>query len=175
MALNLFRHEMRDIIRFAADPVPATSKTARNQGTQDGQGLEWEMRWNVMRTVDIKANYAWQDSTDETGQPIANVPHHKLYAQVDWRFLPYWNVNTQVNRVMGRERAVGDNRPAIADYTVVNLALRRKSVMDSFDIGLIVHYVLDADVREPSPAPGFIRNDLPMPGRGVYVEFRYRM
>ncbi len=175
MALNLFRYEMGDIIRFAADPAPATSKTARNQGTQDGQGLEWEMRWNVTRTVDIKANYAWQDSTDETGQPIANVPHHKLYAQVDWRFLPYWNVNTQVNRVMGRERAVGDNRPAIADYTVVNLALRRKNVMDSFDIGLIVHNALDADVREPSPAPGFIRDDLPMPGRGVYVELRYAM
>lgn len=172
---NLFRYEMSDIIRFVSDPAPATSKTARNQGTQDGYGLEWEMQWNVMRAVDLKANYAWQHSTDETGENVANVPRHKLYAQADWRFLPYWSVNTQINRVMGRERTAGDNRPAIADYTVVNLALRRKNVLDGFDAGLIVHNALDADVREPSPAPGYIRDDLPMPGRGVYVELRYVM
>ena len=174
-ALNMFRYEMSDIIRFAADPVPATSKTARNQGTQEGYGLEWEMRWNVTRTVDLKGNYAWQHSTDETGARVASAPRHKLYAQADWRFFPYWSVNTQLNRVMGRERSAGDSRPAIADYTVVNLALRRKNVMDNFDVGLIVHNALDADVREPSPAPGYIRNDLPMPGRSVYVELRYAM
>jgi iron complex outermembrane receptor protein len=172
---NLFRYEMSDIIRFVSDPAPATSKTARNQGMQDGYGLEWEMRWNVTRAVDLKANYAWQHSTDETGKNVANVPRHKLYAQADWRFLPYWSVNTQINRVMGRERTAGDNRPAIADYTVVNLALRRKNVLDGFDVGLIVHNALDSDVREPSPAPGYIRDDLPMPGRGVYVELRYAM
>jgi len=175
IALNVFKYEMSDIIRFVSDPAPATSKTARNQGAQDGHGLEWEMRWNVTRTVDLKGNYAWQHSTDETGARVANAPRHKLYAQADWRFFPYWSVNTQLNRVMGRERSAGDSRPAIADYTVVNLALRRKNVMDNFDVGLIVHNALDADVREPSPAPGYIRNDLPMPGRSVYVELRYAM
>ena len=172
---NLFRYEMSDVIRFAPDPAPATSKTARNQGRQDGYGLEWEIRWNMARTVDIKANYAWQYSTDETGARVANAPRHKLYAQTDWRFLPSWSVDAQINRVMGRERSVGDSRPDIADYTVVNMTLHRKNVMDSFDVGLIIHNVLDADVREPSSAPGFIRNDLPMPGRSMYVEFRYDM
>ncbi len=173
--LNLFRYEMSDIIRFVSDPAPATSKTAQNQGTQDGYGVEWEMRWNVTRSVDIKANYAWQHSTDETGESVANAPRQQLYAQTDWRFLPSWSVNTQINRVMGRERAVGDGRSAVADYTVVNMTLHRKNVMDGFDVGLIIHNVMDADVREPSPAPGYIRNDLPMPGRSIYVEFRYGM
>lgn len=175
IALNLFKYDMKNIIRFTPDPAPATSKTARNQGTQDGHGLEWEMRWNVMRTVDIKANYAWQNSTDETGEHVANAPRQQLYTQIDWRFLPYWSVNAQANRVIGRERAVGDARPAIADFTVMNLALRRKNVVDGFDVGLIVHNALDADVREPSPAPGFIPNDLPMPGRSMYVELRYAL
>lgn len=173
--LNFFRYEMSDIIRFVSDPAPATSKTAANQGMQNGYGLEWEMRWNVARDVDVKANYAWQHSTDETGARVANVPRHQLYAQVDWRFLPYWNVNSQVNRVMSRVRAMGDGRADIADYTVVNMTLRRKNVMDGFDVGLIIHNLLDADVREPSPAPGFIRDDLPMPGRSAYVEFRYSL
>lgn len=175
IALNLFKYEMKDIIRFSPDPAPATSKTARNQGMQDGHGLEWEMRWNVTRSVDIKANYAWQDSTDETGEHVANAPRQKFYAQADWRFVPYWSVNAQVNRIMDRKRAAGDSRPAIADYTVVNLALRRKNVTDGLDVGLIVHNALDADAREPSPAPGYIRNDLPLPGRSMYVELRYAM
>ncbi len=93
--LNFFRYEMSDIIWFVSDPVPATSKTATNQGAQNGYELEWEMRWNVTRDVDVKANYAWQHSTDETGARVANVPHNQLYAQVDWRFLPYWNVNSR--------------------------------------------------------------------------------
>ena len=76
---------------------------------------------------------------------------------------------------MGRERSAGDSRPAIADYTVVNLALRRKNIVDNFDVGLVVRNALDAEVREPSPAPGFIRNDSPMPGRSMYVELRYAM
>jgi len=34
-------------------------------------------------------------------------------------------------------------------------------------------YIFDQDVREPSPAPGFIPYDLPQAGRQVYFEARY--
>ncbi len=167
---NVFRYEMKDIIRF----VPGAP--AVNRGGQDGHGLEWELRWAASRSVDVKANYAWQRSTDNlTDQAVAGAPGQQLYAQADWRFLPGWHINTQVKHIMDRVRAVGDSRPSVPDYTLVNVTLRRKEIARAWDVALLAHNLLNADAREPSPAPGFIRYDLPLPGRTVYLEVRYSM
>lgn len=174
---NVFRYVMRDMIRFAGTPPPGGgSKTAQNSGGQDGYGLEWELRWNVNRTLDVKGNYAWQHSTDAlTERTAAGAPRQQLYAQADWRFLPGWQWNAQVKRIMDRARAPDDGRPAVPDYTTVNMTLRRADVWRDLDVALLAHNLLNADAREPSPAPGFIRYDLPLPGRSVYLEFRYRL
>ncbi|MDX1250767.1 MAG: TonB-dependent receptor [Gammaproteobacteria bacterium] len=173
---NVYRYEMKDIIRFVGDPPPSGSKTAQNSGGQDGHGLEWELRWAASRSLDVKANYAWQRSTDNlTDQAVPAVPRQQLYAQMDWRFLPDWQLNTQVKRIMDRARAPGDSRPAVPDYTLVNMTLRRNEIARNWDVALLAHNLLNADAREPSPAPGFIRYDLPLPGRSVYLEVRYRL
>ncbi len=173
---NMFRYKMKDIIRFVGDPPPGGSKTAQNSGGQDGHGLEWELRWAASRSVDVKANYAWQRSTDQqTDQAIAGAPGQQIYAQADWRFLPGWQLNMQAKRIMDRVRAVGDNRPSVPDYTVVNMTLRRKEIARAWDVALLAHNLLNADAREPSAAPGRILYDLPLPGRTLYLEVRYSM
>lgn len=173
---NVFRYEMKDIIRFVGTPPPSGSKTAQNSGGQNGHGLEWELRWAAGRSVDVKANYAWQRSTDNlTDRVVPAAPGQQLYVQADWRFLPGWHINTQVKRIMDRVRAVGDSRPSVPDYTLVNVTLRRKEIARAWDVALLAHNLLNADAREPSPAPGFIRYDLPLPGRTVYLEVRYSM
>lgn len=167
---NVYRYEMRDIIRFVAG-APAV-----NSGGQDGHGLEWELRWAASRALDVKANYVWQRATDIlTDQAVPAVPRQQLYAQADWRFLPDWQWNIQVKHIMDRVRAPGDSRPPVSDYTLVNMTLRRNEIARAWDVALLVHNLLNADAREPSPAPGFIRYDLPLPGRSVYLEVRYRL
>ncbi|MEQ6341956.1 MAG: TonB-dependent receptor [Gammaproteobacteria bacterium] len=173
---NMFRYEMKDIIRFVGNPPPSGSKTAQNSGGQDGHGLEWELRWAAGRSVDVKANYAWQRSTDNlTDRVVPGAPGQQIYAQADWRFLPDWHINTQVKRIMDRARAAGDSRASVPDYTLVNMTLRRKQVIRNWDVALLAYNLLNADAREPSSAPGFIRYDLPLPGRTVYLEVRYSM
>lgn len=173
---NAFLYKMKDIIRFVGNPPPSGSMTAQNNGTQDGHGLEWELRWAAGRSVDVKANYAWQRSTDNlTDRIVPGAPGQQIYAQADWRFLPDWQWNTQVKRIMDRVRAAGDSRASVPDYTLVNMTLRRKQVIRNWDVALLAHNLLNADAREPSHAPGFIRYDLPLPGRTVYLEVRYSM
>lgn len=167
---NVYRYEMRDVIRFVAG-APAV-----NSGGQDGHGLEWELRWAASRALDVKANYVWQRATDIlTDRAVPAVPRQQLYAQADWRFLPDWQWNIQVKHIMDRVRAPGDSRPPVSDYTLVNMTLRRNEIARAWDVALLVHNLLNADAREPSPAPGFIRYDLPLPGRSVYLEVRYRL
>jgi iron complex outermembrane receptor protein len=174
MGLNLFRYRMSDIIRFVPDPAPATSATAQNTGEQTGYGLEWEFSWRASRNVLFYGNYAFQRSEDEsTNTDAGNAPHHQFYLRADWRFRPEWHLTPQVLWIADRERVVGDPRPDPDDYQIVDLTLRRTRIRDHWDAAVSVRNLFDEDAREPSPAPGLILNDLPLPGRSFYVELRY--
>jgi len=172
--LNLFYYTMHDIIRFVPDPA-ATTSTAQNTSSQTGYGLEWTGSWIATGALRLSSNYAYQQNTDKlTDKNAGHAPRHQLYLRGDWVFLPDWNLNSQLNWVAQRDRAAGDLRPAINDYTTVDATIRRKHLWGDWDIAASVRNVFDADAREPSPAPGFIRNDLPLPGRNYFLELSYR-
>jgi len=174
--LNVFRHRMSDIIRFLADPAsaPATIITAQNAGNQKGYGLEWEISWSLSDALKLNANYAFQRSEDQrTNTDPGNAPHHEIYGRLDWQFAQNWSFNPQITWVGERQRAYGDTRPPLKDYTLLDIVLRRIKIKDHFECAAYMKNVLDADAREPSLSPGLIPNDLPLAGRNFYVELRY--
>ncbi|MBL4851086.1 MAG: TonB-dependent receptor [Gammaproteobacteria bacterium] len=175
--LNIFRYELRDIIR----PVPTTSSAVviQNTGDQTGFGLEWEMNWRVNDELNLLANYAFQKSTDEdSNSDVANAPQHQIYIRSDWQFIHGWQLNTQINWVGSRKRAFDDPRDDIDDYATVDLGLRHSFGKLPLDISLIVRNLFDEDAREPSlngvPAPA-ITNDLPLPGIHGFISLEYRI
>lgn len=174
--LSLFRYKMSDILRFVADPPPATTRTAQNSGSQTGYGLEWEVKWDVTKKLRLSGNYAFQRSTDElTGQDAGNAPRNHIYMRADWKFDPQWTLDTQVNWIADRKRVAGDTRPPVDDYTTVDFVLRGKKLWKDWDASLILRNAFDADAREPSPSPGLIPNDLPLPGRAWYLQLQHRL
>lgn len=174
--LSLFRYKMDDILRFVADPAPATTRTAQNSGSQTGYGLEWEVKWDITKQLRLSGNYAFQRSRDEiTGQDAGNAPHHHVYMRTDWKFAPQWILDTQLNWIADRKRVAGDPRPPIDDYTTVDFVLRGKKLWKDWDASVILRNAFDADAREPSPSPGLIPNDLPLPGRAWYLQFQHRL
>ncbi len=165
MGLNIFYYEMQDIIRFT--PV------ARNTGDQTGQGLEWEFEWTVSDEFTVRGNYALQDSEDEdTDGDAPNAPQQQLYLRADYELMPGWSLNAQLNHVMDRERAIGDLRPGVDDYTILDLTLIGKELLRGVDLTISVRNLTDEDAFEPSLAPGLIPNDLPLAGRSVFAEIR---
>ena len=177
LALNLFHYWIDDKIQLIGD---GALLTAQNVGEQTGRGLELETRWKASRKIDILANYAYQDATDEKlDRDAGNVPHHQLFLRADWRFLPKWHFNARVNFVADRDRVTGDTRPDIDDYTTVDLTLRHKGFADHWDFAVSVRNLFDEDAREPSGGPGpatamteAIPNDLPLAGRSYFAEIR---
>lgn len=175
--LNIFRYDMQDIIRAVANPTPGTGSTYFNTGNQNGRGLEAELQWDVKKDLKILANYSYQHSVDESTRADAGyAPHHHLYTRADWQIIPGWSLSPQVNWVADRRRAAGDSRPAIADYTSVDVSLRSQRERGKWEWTATVRNLLNADIREPSIAPGLaIPNDLPMAPRSIYVQLIYKM
>ena len=166
LSMNMFYYQMDDIIRF--DPT-----TANNTGKQTGHGLEMELNWKATDHLSVYGNYAYQSSEDkDTDSDVADVPQQQIYLRTHYELTPIWSINSQLNHVRGRKRASTDLRSAIDDYTVVDLTLRAKEFAPGFEFALSARNLFDESVKEPSLAPGAIPNDLPLAGRGVFVELR---
>ncbi len=178
--LNLFKYEIDDLIEFVS--TGGTVLKADNVGQREGYGLEWEVDWHVMRVLDMKANYSFQKSEDlRNGTNVGHAPTHQVYIQADWRFLPRWSLNSQVNWVGSRKRVAGDPRSEIDDYTIVDLMISRNELLENWDFAFIVRNLFDDNAREPSPAEpaapegSFVPGDYPLPERGFYAKIKYRL
>ncbi len=168
--MNLFRYQMRDILR------PDTSAVVQNSGKQNGHGMEVELVWDATQILRLTGNYAHQRSIDEaTNRDAGNAPRHHVYTRADWRFMPGWTFNTQLNYIADRKREPSDTRPDIADYHTVDITLRNQKRSSDWDFAFSVRNLFDADAREPSPSPGLIANDLPLAPREWRVEVRHEL
>lgn len=177
LQLSLFRYKMKDIIRSAGYPA-----TWINAGSQHGQGFELEATHDLRSNLRLAGNYAFQHSVDDTsGQDAGYAPRHHLMGRVDWGLAGGLLLSGQVNRVADRHRAPGDTRPAIADYTTVDLTLRTLRHKSGWDVAVSIRNLFDADAREPSlyspdnPVKVLIPNDLPLAGRSLYLQLTYSM
>lgn len=150
---------------------------AQNVGQWQGRGLELEARWQVTNTWNVLANYAYQKVTDEqTEHDIGDYPRQTAYLRTDWLFTPQWSLDISTNWIADRHRVYGDTRPAIADYTTVDMTIRyAEAHHKGFNLAISVRNLLDADAREPSQGPNAsIPYDLPLAGRSYFAELRYQ-
>jgi outer membrane receptor protein involved in Fe transport len=177
---NVYAYRIDDLIEFVSN-AGGTSATAQNTGAQTGHGLEVEADWRITDQLRATGNYALQRVRDDrTGHDTGDYPRSQLYLRTDWSFAPSWHVDAQFNWVMDRQRTLGDPRRAIADYSTVDLTLRRKKVAEHWDFSLSVRNLFDEHGFEPSPVdvrvPGgsLVPGDFPLPGRSFYGEVRYR-
>ncbi len=175
--LSLYRYAMSNIIRTLPNPVAGTGATYANTGDQTGHGAELEATWAASRTLRLMGNYAWQRSTDQaTGRDAGYAPRHHLFVRADWQIDDGYLANAQVNRVAGRQRAAGDARSPIADYTTLDLTLSSGHAKPGWGFAVSVRNLFNADVREPSPAPGLaLPHDLPMAPRALTLQVSYKL
>ena len=172
--LGIFRHSMKDTIRTVPNAIPNTGSMFSNTGNQEGRGVELEAVWDISRSLRLLGNYAFQHATDVTsGRDAGYAPRNQLYARADWQFSGGWLCSTQFNWVADRKRAPTDTRPDVPDYKTVDLTLRSTATKNQWGLAASVRNLFNADVREPSLAPGSIRDDLPMPRRTFYLQASY--
>ena len=176
---GIFKYKIEDLIRFVPDGNGTS--TAANTAGQDGHGLELELESRLSDTLDLRAYYAVQNSTDRaTDSKTAFAPEHQGYAQLRWRPINLWEWSTQIKWVGERTREAGDPRDPLDDYTLVNMALTRTAASGAWSAQLSILNLFDSDAREPSPAePGvptgaLIPGDYPLAGRALFITGRMK-
>ncbi|MDD4975692.1 MAG: TonB-dependent receptor [Bacteriovorax sp.] len=176
---NFFHYRANELINFVKDHN-ATTATAQNIGSQNGNGFSLETNIKMSQDILLTANYSYIKTTNEnSGKSAGDYPNQKIYARSDWEFRPNWYWDTQITWIGIRDREPTDPRDPLKGYATADLVLRRKSFFKHFDAMATVRNLFDADVREPSAGPGptsqtaAIPNDLPMAGRNFYGELSY--
>ncbi len=173
---NTYHYRMKDILRYVANPDPSTGATAQNTDKQHGSGIEMELDWQASHALRLSGNFSWQRSIDEkTAQPAGLAPTRHLFLRANWQIRPGWSLDAQFNRIAGRYREPGDNRPPVANYHTLDLVLHRGNEHDKWRSSLAVRNAFNADAREPSLAPGSIPFDLPLAKRNFYLTLEYKM
>jgi len=170
LQFNIFTYEATEIIDLI-------NTVYTNDRAQDGQGFEFEMDWQALQTVRLRANFAYQRSKNAKTDAVAtDAPGMQAYLNPSWAFLPDWSLGGQFTWVADRHRAQGDRRADIADYELVNLILRKKNIAKYWEAAVSIRNLFAEDARIPSPysatAPegALIPNDYPMEGRALWAE-----
>lgn len=171
-SLTVFHYEARDMIEFVSESV-VTIKTAQNARDQDGDGFELEFNWKPIPTLHLSGNYSYQNAKDiASNQPVADAPGRQVKMNMNWEFSPDWSVNSQLIFIADRERRRGDLRPAIDDYTLMDVVIKRENILPHLDASLAFKNLADTDAREPSS--GEIADDYPLESRSVWLQLRYQ-
>lgn len=170
--LNLFFYQIKDLveIQFGAK--------AANTLEQSGRGFEFEAEWRATENFKLIGNYAWQNAEDDASNTdVPGAPQQQLYLRSVWEVDNNITASAVLNWVADRERSVGDIRSDIDDYTVVDLVIQYRNLIDGLDISLIGKNIFDEDVREPStgqfPSMPEIPGDYPLEGSSATIEFKY--
>ncbi len=172
--VTLFSYQARDMIEFVTRPDETlVGKQANNVLDVDGDGFEWEVLWKPSSQLHMSGSYSTQRAQDvRTHHRVADAPGEQIKIMLDWEFAPEWFLNQQLQWVSDRVRALGDARPAIADYTLVGLSLRRHNLWRNVDVSLAARNLFDEDARAPSS--GEIAEDYPLEGRSLWLQVNYQ-
>ena len=177
---NFFSYKVTDSIQRV--PNDNGTFTMQNTGIQKGKGLEVEVEWkpSFIKRFTLSGNYAYQDAVNDiTKTKIAHTPRQQFYLKANWKPLPSWNLSTQANWVMNRERVVNDPRPTVDDYMIVDLTARYKVISGKWNTLFSIRNIFNKSAFEPSEGPDVnnlinIPYDLPLAGRSAYIEFNYQ-
>ncbi|HEX8963852.1 MAG TPA: TonB-dependent receptor [Rhodocyclaceae bacterium] len=158
-----------DFYRFAQTNLIAadSSNQFQNIGNNTARGIELEAQWQVAPSLRISGNATHRSETIA----FNSVPKQKAYLRADWSFAPNWNWDVQANRIGARPLPAGDPRAPLNAYTLIDTTLRY-SPRKHWELAASVRNLSDADAREYSSAA--IPYNLPLPGRSLYAEARYK-
>jgi iron complex outermembrane receptor protein len=172
--ISIYTYNIEDLIQFVTDGSGAS--IAQNTGEQSGHGIEFEWVWNPKNDLSLSGNISLAKATDEeTNADVANFPEKQLYVKAIWQFLPGWKLVPELHHVADRNRAEGDPRASIDDYTVINLAMNSTSKDSKISWSFGVKNLTDEESSEPSPfeatlpTGSFMPDDFPNSSRMVYA------
>ena len=163
LGLDLYQFVESNLI--VADSTPLAQ--FQNTGSNTSNGEELEAMWQATNTLRVSGNFSNRNDTTQYNP----VPKQKAYLRTDLAFMPKWNWDVQANWIGAHSLAPGDPRALIGAYTLVDTTVRYSNLRD-WEFAGSVRNLFDVDARELSSKA--LLNNLPLAGRNLYAEIRYK-
>jgi len=167
LASNFYYYQIEDLIaeKIIANTVP----TIENKEGQIGYGTELEWDWQFHEKWNLKGNYAWQYSrNNDSNRRVAGVPEHQVYVAASWKFLPQWQVQTQLNWIGHRLNPVDSTTNELKDYQTVDATLNSKRFFGHINFSASVRNIFNSHGKEL--AVDAYQDNLPIASRSFYLE-----
>jgi len=167
LASNFYYYQIEDLIaeRTLANAVPIIDNT----DGQIGYGTELEWDWQFHEKWNLKGNYAWQYSRKkDTNRRVAGVPEHQVYVAASWKFLPQWQVQTQLNWIGHRLNPVASTTNKLKDYQTVDATLNSKRFFGHIDFSASVRNIFNSHGKEL--AIDAYQDNFPIASRSFYLQ-----
>jgi len=167
LASNFYYYQIEDLI--AEKTSVNTTPTIDNTDGQLGYGTELEWDWQFHEKWNIKGNYAWQYSRNkDTNRRVAGVPEHQVYVAASWKFLPQWQVQTQLNWIGHRLNPVASTTNELKDYQTVDATLNSKRFFGHIDFSASVRNIFNSHGKEL--AVDAYQDNFPIASRSFYLQ-----
>jgi len=170
---NVYTFKLTDTIAIVNDPdAPNGTRFANLSDNENGTGAEFVLKWNLNSNTNITAGLSSVD-VQSADQSIATSPRLEPYLEINHKARSGFNANVAVISVGDRERRIGDDRPPISDYTILNATITKADLLiQGLGFSFSVQNLFDADSREDI-AP-IIVSDLPVYPRRVLAGLSYK-
>lgn len=165
-----------DLYRLRQTDVIGSDTAARYQNISDlsAHGIELEARWQATKTLRFSAS-ASNRVEDYSKLRSFNVPKQTDYLRADWAFRSNWNWDVQANRI-GKHVLPAAAPTPIDAYTVVDTTLRYAQGKN-WEFAGSIRNLFDKNAQEyvGSTGTAYLPYNLPLPGRSLYMEVRYKL
>lgn len=167
-ALNIYYYKIDNLIGSELVSTSSSSLMVSNNEGLEGYGTEIEWDWQFHENWSWRGNYAWQYARNQAfKRRSSGVPEHQIYSALAWKFLPQWQLQTQLNWVGHRISPVNDARD-LEDYETIDITLNGKKLFGYVDVTASVRNLFDSNGKEP--AISAYPDSLPIPGQSFYFE-----
>ena len=163
LELNLFQLHLEDMIGRDSN------MQYQNIGEHTINGVELEARWQLSDRIRLAGNYSQRDSGDSSFRALYE-PERDGYLRFNWRLTHDWFWNLQGNWIGKRVRSSSDSRDTLDGYQLTDTTIRYQGAEWIFSGS--IRNLFDTNAREYTGRS--IANDLPLPGRNVYIDIHYR-
>ncbi len=168
LAATLFKTEIQDSIALGSGAI------YQNNSASKTRGLELEGKLDLYRGSYLAANYTWQDSEDDSGVELADVPDHRANLMFNHRLNREFNLFLDANFKGAVTRASSDSRSEVGGYMVLNASLHGRNFTGPWQgvsLTATVKNLLDKESYDPASTA--LQEDYRNSPRAFFVELAY--
>ncbi|MBM4053137.1 MAG: TonB-dependent receptor [Planctomycetes bacterium] len=171
-SLTFFDNDIEDLIVLETLESAQESSRYENFGDAHIQGIEAEIKIDILNGNYIFMNYTFQDPQDDDGSNLPFVAKHKGNFGVNTNPWKYTNINLSTFFSGKRYREADDARDDMPSYALLNLSVIAKEFFNTMEVQGTIFNLLDKDYDDPGPVS--IQDDLPRPGRTFFLGMSYQ-